>query len=348
MSLHFDMKESDSKAIGSFCIDAGTIARVMKNYYHFSHISINSRLKDDYESTDFYQVMKDEGLLNAIIQLTGKNAEQMMMRLDAFKAFYIEAERTVECRYLRPKNTVPDLEYRDPKWYLIDHLASDFRYMLNNEYANYVKYSQQVDSDFINQAVSSSLVYNQKTYDAERGKLIVRAKELELLGLIPHWDVKSYDETNAKMLTAYIVAQNKKMDYYNTLLSKIRLFYKLVEERGFVNKNMSVTVKDGFRFRADGNGFIDLSLLSSGEQNEVVMLYTLVFSVGDDSMLLIDEPENSLHVLWQKKFMRTIEEVSAVKNLFVIVATHSPQIIGTRWDNCCDLTELMGGENDGE
>ena len=97
-----------------------------------------------------------------------------------------------------------------------------------------------------------------------------------------------------------------------------------------------------------GNGFIDLSLLSSGEQNEVVMLYTLVFGVRDDSMLLIDEPENSLHVLWQKKFMRTIEEISALKSLFVIVATHSPQIIGSRWDNCCDLTELMGGENDGE
>ena len=81
-------------------------------------------------------------------------------------------------------------------------------------------------------------------------------------------DVKPYDEANAKMLTAYIVAQNEKMDFYNTLLSKIRLFSKLVEERGFVNKNMSVTVKDGFRFRADGNGFIDLNLLSSGEQNE--------------------------------------------------------------------------------
>ena len=346
--LLFNMRESDGKAIGSFSIDAGTIAHVIKNNYHVSHISINNRLKDDYESTVFYQVMKDEGLLNAIMQLTGKNAEQMMMRLDAFKASYIEAERTVECRYLRPKNTVPDLEYRDPKWFLIDHLASDFRSILNNEYANFVNYSQKVDSDFINQAVSSSLVYNQKTYDAEREKLIIRAKELELLGLIPHIDVKPYDEANAKMLTAYIVAQNEKMDFYNTLLSKIRLFSKLVKERGFVNKNMSVTVKDGFRFRADGNGFLDLSLLSSGEQNEVVMLYTLVFSVGDDSMLLIDEPENSLHVLWQKKFMRTIDEVSAVKNLFVIVATHSPQIIGSRLDNCCDLTEIMGEENDGE
>ncbi len=346
--LFYEMKDSDGKTIGSFSIDAVTIARVMKTNFHFSHISINNRLKDDYESIEFYQVMKDEGLLNAIMQVTGEDADQMMMRLDGFKASYIEAERTVECRYLRPKNTVPDLEYRDPKWFLIDHLASDFQYMLNNEYVSFVKYSQQVDSDFINKAVSSSLVFNQETYDAERAKLITRAKELELLGLIPHWDVKPYDEANAKMLTAYIVAQNEKMDFYNTLLSKIRLFYKLVGERGFVNKKMSVTVKDGFRFRADGNGFIDLSLLSSGEQNEVVMLYRLVFGVEDGSMLLIDEPENSLHVLWQKKFMRTIEEISAVKNLFVIVATHSPQIIGSRWDNCCDLTELMGGENDGE
>ena len=346
--LLFKMKEADDKAICSFGIDAANIARVMKTNYHFSHIVINNRLKEDYESKEFYQVMKDEGLLDAIIQLTGNNAEQMMMRLDAFKASYIEAERTVECRYLRPKNTVPNLEYRDAKWYLIDHLASDFRYMLNDEYANYLKYSQKVDDDFINQAISSSLVYDRKTYDAEMEKLVLRAKELEFLGLIPHMDAKPYDEANAKMLTAYIVSQNEKMDFYNTLLSKIRLFSTLVEERGFVNKNMSVTVKDGFRFRADRNGFIDLSLLSSGEQNEVVMLYTLVFGVGDDSMLLIDEPENSLHVLWQKKFMRTIEEVSAVKNLFVIVATHSPQIIGTRWENCCDLTELMGGENDGE
>ena len=346
--LFFEMKEADGKTIGSFGIDAATIARVMKTNYHFSHIVINNRLKEDYESKEFYQMMKDEGLLDAIILLTGKNAEQMMMRLDAFNASYIEAERTVECRYLRPKNMVPDLEYRDSKWYLIDHLASDFRYMLNNEYANYVKYSQKVDADFINQAISSSLVYDRSIYDAEMEKLGARAKELELLGLIPHVDIKPYDEANAKMLTAYIVAQNKKMDFYNTLLSKIRLFSKLVEERGFVNKNMSITVKDGFRFRADDNGFIELSLLSSGEQNEVVMLYTLVFNVGDDSMLLIDEPENSLHVLWQKKFMRTIEEVSTVKNLFVVVATHSPQIIGTRWENCCDLTELMGGKNDGE
>lgn len=344
--LLFEMREANGKVIGSFRIDNATIAHVMKTSYNLSHISINNRLKDDYESTNFYQVMRDGRLLESLIQATGTSADQMMMRLDAFRATYIEAERTVECRYLRPKNMEPNSEYKDSKWYIIDHLAADFRDMLNNEYVHFVKFSQQVDSDFINQAVSSNKVYDQETYKSEREKVVARAKELELLGLIPHLDVKPYDEGNARMLTAYIVVQNEKMDFYNTLLNKIRLFSNLVEERGFVNKKMSVTVKDGFRFRADGNGFVDLNHLSSGEQNELVMLYTLVFGVDDDSMLLIDEPENSLHVLWQKKFMRTIEEVSAVKNLFVVVATHSPQIIGTRWENCCDLTELMAVGND--
>ena len=346
--LLFEMKESDGKAVGSFSIDTDTIARVMKTNFQLSRVSINNRFKDDFESIEFYRVMKDEGLLNAIMHLTGSNADQMMMRLEQFRASYIEAERTVVCRYLRPKNMAPDLEFMDPKRYLIDHLASDFRDMLNNEYAKYLKYSQLVDSDFIDQAVFSKDVYDRKTYDKERAKLVARAKELQLLGLIPPMDVKPYDRANAKMLTAYITAENKKMDFYNSLLSKIRLFHKLVEERGFVNKSMTVTLKDGFRFRADGSGFIDLSLLSSGEQNEVVMLYTFVFGIEDGTMLLIDEPENSLHVLWQKKFMQTIEEVSAEKNLFVIVATHSPQIIGARWDNCCDLTELIGSGNDGQ
>ena len=40
--LIVDMRESDGKAIGSFCIDAATITRVMTTSYHFSHISIPS------------------------------------------------------------------------------------------------------------------------------------------------------------------------------------------------------------------------------------------------------------------------------------------------------------------
>ena len=76
------------------------------------------------------------------------------------------------------------------------------------------------------------------------------------------------------------------------------------------------------------------------------MLYTLVFKVQNDTMLLIDEPENSLHVLWQKRIMKSIELIANIKNLLVVIATHSPQIIGSRWENTYDLTEAIG--EDGE
>jgi len=56
-------------------------------------------------------------------------------------------------------------------------------------------------------------------------------------------------------------------------------------------------------------------------------------------ILLIDEPEISLHVIWQEEFMADLEEIAKVRKQQMIIATHSPQIIGNRWKHCYDLTE---------
>lgn len=72
--------------------------------------------------------------------------------------------------------------------------------------------------------------------------------------------------------------------------------------------------------------------LSSGEQHELVLLYELLFKVESGSLILIDEPELSLHVGWQLEFLRDLQEVSRLAGLDVLVATHSPQIINDRWD----------------
>ena len=84
---------------------------------------------------------------------------------------------------------------------------------------------------------------------------------------------------------------------------------------------------------------IDLENLSSGEQNEIIILYKLIFDVPSDIILLIDEPEISLHVIWQEEFMTDLEEIAKVRQQQMIIATHSPQIIGNRWKLCYDLTE---------
>lgn len=55
--------------------------------------------------------------------------------------------------------------------------------------------------------------------------------------------------------------------------------------------------------------------------------------------MLIDEPELSLHVVWQKQFLDDLLKIIELQKINVIIATHSPQIINNRWDLTVDLEE---------
>ena len=75
-----------------------------------------------------------------------------------------------------------------------------------------------------------------------------------------------------------------------------------------------------------------MNQLSSGEQHEVVLLYELIFNVKPDILVLIDEPEISLHITWQKEFLNDLLRIIKIQNIQVLIATHSPSIINDRWD----------------
>jgi predicted ATP-binding protein involved in virulence len=48
--------------------------------------------------------------------------------------------------------------------------------------------------------------------------------------------------------------------------------------------------------------------------------------------VLIDEPELSLHVLWQASFIDDLAQMRKVNNLSFLLATHSPTLINGRED----------------
>ncbi len=61
-------------------------------------------------------------------------------------------------------------------------------------------------------------------------------------------------------------------------------------------------------------------------------MYELIFKTEENTLVLIDEPEISLHITWQKEFLNDILRIIDLQKMQVIVATHSPQIINGRWD----------------
>jgi predicted ATP-binding protein involved in virulence len=73
---------------------------------------------------------------------------------------------------------------------------------------------------------------------------------------------------------------------------------------------------------------LSLEVLSSGEQHEIVLLYDLLFKTEKNALVMIDEPELSLHVSWQKSFVKDLLEIIKIAEFDVILATHSPYIVG--------------------
>lgn len=75
-------------------------------------------------------------------------------------------------------------------------------------------------------------------------------------------------------------------------------------------------------------GELSLKRASSGEQCLVVLMLGIAGHIQDGSLVLIDEPEISLHPRWQERFMPLLaSSFSKYKNCQFVVATHSPQIV---------------------
>ncbi|WP_084598415.1 AAA family ATPase [Paraburkholderia atlantica] len=76
-----------------------------------------------------------------------------------------------------------------------------------------------------------------------------------------------------------------------------------------------------------GQKSIDLAEASSGQQQMLCSMFGLSSELRDNSLVLIDEPELSLHPTWQMAFL---DRLNAILDQFdgchVILATHSPLI----------------------
>ncbi|HDS1814545.1 TPA: AAA family ATPase [Pseudomonas putida] len=100
-----------------------------------------------------------------------------------------------------------------------------------------------------------------------------------------------------------------------------------VEQAGELLKFFSFTPNVTCEIRKN-NSFVSYANLSSGEQNRIALAVKLLSHADDRMLVLIDEPELSLHVQWQAEFHRFLGRLLAgYKNYHVVVATHSPVIV---------------------
>ena len=100
----------------------------------------------------------------------------------------------------------------------------------------------------------------------------------------------------------------------------------------FSFKTVFTDAKSGLVILGQDENLIPVSMLSSGEQHQLVLFSKLLFDLPFNSLVLIDEPELSLHVTWQRDFLNDLTRIIELCDFDVLIATHSPQIVSGRED----------------
>lgn len=76
---------------------------------------------------------------------------------------------------------------------------------------------------------------------------------------------------------------------------------------------------------------ITLGMLSAGEKQLLLILLTVFLMDEQPAVLLMDEPELSLHIEWQEKLIKSIRRLN--KNCQLIITTHSPSVFANGWED---------------
>ena len=139
-------------------------------------------------------------------------------------------------------------------------------------------------------------------------------------------------------LSKKIINLNQKV---NVVFKKRKLFIETVnrlfspkEKKLDEDDNGILLINDGYK--------ITTTQLSTGEKQLLVILLTVLCQDEKPSILLMDEPELSLHFSWQYELIKIIRDLNP--NCQLIIATHSSGIFAKGW---MDKFFFIESENEG-
>lgn len=236
-------------------------------------------------------------------------------------------------------------EYREPIR-MIEKYANNLRFRINRKLTEYTELSAELDRTYPNRLISAIDEEGDNITKEEVMEKMLKLEEkrvlLDKVGLIQvgeELDIRNINlsqNVTLRILSQYVEDSYKKLEIFDEISEKIKLLIDIINRR-FKHKRLYINKENGFEVRVINTkkrkeDTIPLVKLSSGEQNELILFYQLIFECKGDSLVLIDEPEISLHISWQNKFVEDLEEIIKINKLNIIIATHSPNIIGDKWD----------------
>lgn len=316
-----------NKLISEFTVSKGNLLSCVNNYKGLFPFKRYSDVLSQNFAAEIESHLEKQSLI-----LEKQNASQFSLFLKSLKI------------QILPTNRLAAKIQEDDKMHNVSaiyYVAEKLKEILEKHYISYLSEVNKSNSSLFDKLLSDIKPYSEEVYKNKAYSLSSKLIQLNEWGLCRDKNIREYNEEHKDILTVYLSEMENNLNTYNDLYAKLLLFKEMLEKKKFINKTIQFHPNRGIEVRNQNQLIIDLDKLSSGEQHEIIMLYYAIFEVSKNSILLIDEPENSLHVAWQNHYLEDMEHIAKVMNIQILIATHSPQIIGGRWADCYDLYDAV-------
>lgn len=145
------------------------------------------------------------------------------------------------------------------------------------------------------------------------------------------------EEQTLLVFELYLQDYLEKLSPYKKIADKLQLFLGTLSKH-FLSKKLIIGSNKKLYITSEiTKDEIPIDRLSSGEQNELILFYYLIFDCDEKHLVLIDEPEISLHIKWLDKLLPIFKQIADGNSLQMLIATHSPDFVG----NNTDLLQIL-------
>lgn len=256
--------------------------------------------------------------------------------LEGVNSHLIEAQRLVRMR--REHSRISSRARESMPISTVDDCSRDLKRRIDDTVAEYGRQARELDQSFPQRLLQrKSADLSVAEIRDQMAALDRTTEELKNIGILddlptnPFEIVDEIDGTQRGVMTLYVEDTARKHQAALHLAERIRQLLKGLNSK-FRYKNLAVERDKGLVAKDKHGRTLPLASLSSGEQHELVLQYDLLFRIEPSALVLLDEPEISLHVEWQSTFLADLMEIAELSGFDALVATHSPYIVGERDD----------------
>jgi predicted ATPase len=185
----------------------------------------------------------------------------------------------------------------------------------------------------------------QRELESQFEQIALRRSDLEETGLLSSEigpvplaldQVTLRREDVRRFMSLYLADTSEKLAELDDVSKRLQLFETLIRNY-FTDKTVKLS-RSGVRIITSTEDDLSAEMLSSGEQHILVLFFRLLFGqLGKNHLVMIDEPELSLHARWQIRFVHDLMTIRSITLTDFLLASHSPLIFQGHWELARDL-----------